>query len=193
MSDRPVNTQSMPRVNSNTSFAQRSATQARPAQSFRQFSGQSSGQASAPRMNNAAPAMGQRSGAVSNGVVNNNSSTGWRTFNGGAAPGVIGGSNNGRPAPVQPQVMRQSAPREVAPRESAPQRQNYQQPVRISPPIVRERSPSPQVSRPQPSSGGFGAPRPQSGGGGGNRSSGGGGGNRSSGGGGSHGGGGHQR
>jgi hypothetical protein len=157
MSDARVNTQSMPRVNANTSFAQRPITQARSAQPFGQ---------SAPRMNNAAPVMGQRNGAVSNGAVNNNSSPGgnsntggWRTFE---------GNRSNAPAP---QALHESAPR-----------QNVQQPVRISPPIVRERAqpapqPAPQVSRPQPSSGGFGAPRPQGGGGGG----------------GSHGGGGHKR
>ena len=61
-----------------------------------------------------------------------------------------------------------------------------QQPVRISPPIVRERgpSPAPQMSRPEaPRGGGFGSPRPQGGGGGGNRGGGGDGGNRGGGGG----------
>ena len=146
MSDARVNTQSMPRVNANTSFAQRSPSQGAPQRGSQGFS-QSQGR----------PAQ-----------LNSNGNTGgWRTFEGSRpnAPAVIGGgSNNGRTAPVQPQTMRENAPR-----------QNSQQPVRISPPIVRERSgPAPQVNRPQPSSGGFGAPRPQSGGGGGNRSNGGG-------------------
>ena len=48
MSDARVNTQSMPRVNANTRFAQRGpSTQARPAQTFGQSSGQFSGQSSA--------------------------------------------------------------------------------------------------------------------------------------------------
>ena len=229
MSDRPVNTQSMPRVNANTSFAQRSPRQSvtqganqRGSQGF--ALGQTQGQRSAAQPtatgggnNNgnpgwrtfnggtpnrsAAPSTptpsGLRGGPVgSNGNVSNNSNAGgWRTFEGNrpnapvrsntpAQPNISTPNGGGRnyPAPVQPQGIREPAPREIpreiAPRESAP-RQNYQQPVRISPPIVRERAPSPQVSRPQPSpggsSGGFGAPRPQSGGGGGNRSSGGGG------------------
>jgi hypothetical protein len=203
MSDARVNTQSMPRVNANTSFAQRSpAAQARPF-------GQSSGQASAPRMNNAAPAMGQRNGPASNGIVNNNSNTGgWRTFEGnrsnagsnaGGSNVIGGGRNNERTGPVQsgpaPQVrsspqqnQRQPAVSESAPRDSFRQSAPQQQPVRISPPIVRERAPAPQMSRPQPSGGGFGAPRPQGGGGGGQPRGGGGGG----GGGGSHGGGGRR-
>jgi len=211
MSDARVNTQSMPRVNANTRFAQRSpatqasrqtATQARPAQNF--------GQASAPRLNNAAPVTGQRSGPASSGVVNNNSNGGgWRTFEGNRpnAPAVAGGGRNNQSTAPAPPSLRQSAPREnirqSAPRENIRQSAPQQQPVRISPPIVRERAPSPQqMSRPAPSSGGFGSPRPQGGGGGGggggfhpgNSGGGGGsGGNRGGGGGGgggSHGGGG---
>jgi hypothetical protein len=231
MSDARVNTQSMPRVNGNTRFAQRSpATQARPAQTRpaqtfgqasgqapRQSSGQASGQTSAPRLNNAAPAVGQRNGPVSSGAVNNNSNNGggWRTFEGNrpSAPAAAGGGRNIQgTAPAAPS-LRQSAPREnirqSAPRENIRQSAPQQQPVRISPPIVRERAPAPQqMSRPAPSPGGFGSPRPQGGGGfgggnpggggggGGNRGNsgggGGGGGNRSGGGGGggSHGGGG---
>lgn len=121
MSDARVNTQAMPRVNANTSFAQRS-----PSQGVTQRGSQGQGRQ--------AQNIGNSSGNTG----------GWRTFNGGGSPAANGAeSNNGRGAPVQP-------------------RQNAQQPVRISPPIVRERSPAPQASRPQPSSGGFGAPRPQS-------------------------------
>ena len=147
MSDARVNTQSMPRVNANTSFAQRSPAQVTPQRASQGFS---QGPAR-PAQNNS-----------------NGNPGGWRTFEGNrpSAPTVIGGSgNNGRVAPLQPPAVRESAPR-----------QNYQQPVRISPPIVRERSPAPPVSRPQPSGGGYSAPRPQSGGGGGSRGSGGGGG-----------------
>jgi hypothetical protein len=199
MSDARVNTQSMPRVNANTSFAQRSpAAQTRPAQTFGQPSGQASGQSSVPRMNNAAPAMGQRNGPASNGIVNNNSNTGgWRTFEGNRSNATGGGRTGlvqSGPAPqvrsIPQQNQRQPAVRENAPRDNFRQSAPQQQPVRISPPIVRERAPAPQMSRPQPSGGGFGAPRPQGGGGfggGGGQPHGGGGGG---GGGGQHGGGG---
>jgi len=231
MSDARVNTRSLPRVNNNVRFAQsgvqgnrgqgnrgpaqgqpnqgQTARAVRPAQSF----GQSSGQSSGTRANgngqptggwrrldngatpNAAPRNGAfSSGPAANGVVNNNPNDGrGRTFNGNTgrpnnAPAVIGGRNNQRPAPA-PQAS--PAPREYIQRQDAPQRS-----VRISPPIVRERAPSPQVSRPEPFRGGFGTPRPQNnGGGGGARPSnggggGGGGGNRGGGGGGNRGGGG---
>jgi hypothetical protein len=139
MSDARVNTQAMPRVNANTSFAQRSPAQGQGRQA--QIVGQS-GSARPSVIGN----------GNSGGGNNNGNMGGWRTFNGGGAPGANGGgNNNGRAAPVQP-------------------RQSAQQPVRISPPIVRERSPAPQVSRPA-SGGGYSAPRPQSGGG--SRSSGG--------------------
>ncbi|MCU1339696.1 MAG: hypothetical protein JWO19_5277 [Bryobacterales bacterium] len=85
-----------------------------------------------------------------------------------------------RSLPQQDQRAPDRQPRvyESAPRQMAPQ----QQPVRISPPIVRERAPSPTaVSRPpEAPRGGFGTPRPQgggNGGGGGNRGNGGSGGN----------------
>jgi hypothetical protein len=202
MSDARVNTQSMPRVSDNTRFAQRGAPrggfqgQGRQAQvigSGGQSSarpgvtggGNSNGNAGGWRTVNGGTPNGsavpntqlntQRGGTVgSNGIVNNNSNGGnWRTFEGNRSntpvqpnrPTVIGGPRNYPPPQPQGNPARESAPR-----------QNYQQPVRINPPIVRERGPAPQqqVSRPQPSSGGFGAPRPQNGGGGGNRSSGGG-------------------
>ena len=217
MSDARVNTQSMPRVNANTNFARRGGqnTQGRPfGQSSGQASGQVSGQNNVPRMNNAAPAMGQRNGAVNN----NSNNGGWRTFQGGRpdSPNVGGGRNNpaaaapagpaaqGRNFPQQQNQRQQPTVRENVPREPVrenvqPSRDTFrqsapqQQPVRISPPIVRERAPAPQMSRPQqPSGGGYSAPRPQ-GGGGGFPSGGGGGGNRGGGGGGGgqpHGGGG---
>ncbi len=170
MSDARVNTRSMPRVNANTSFSQRPAS-ARPAQTFGP-----SGQASAPRVNNAAPAAGQRNGAVNN----NSNNAGWRTFE-GSRPNSPSPQVRNAPQQNQRESYRQSAP---------------QQPVRISPPIVRERAPAPQVSRPQPSGGGYSAPRPQGGGfggggGGGNRGGGGGGGGQPHGGGGGGGGGGN--
>ena len=218
MSDARVNTQSSPRVNANTRFAQRNpATQVRPTQTF--------GQSSAPRGNVTAPGGNPRNGPVSNGVVNNNSNSpnnnpnnrgGWRTFEGGRqnSPAVVGGGRNNGPASQAAPSLRQSAPREniqqSSPRENMRQSAPQQQPVRISPPIVRERAqPAPQVSRPQPPSGGFGAPRPQGGGGfpggggGGGFPGGGGGGGQPRGGGAgggggnrggeSHGGGGHKR
>ncbi|MBZ5634153.1 MAG: FecR domain-containing protein [Acidobacteriia bacterium] len=110
----------------------------------------------------------------------------------GRSPAVIGGGqNNQRSGPAPQQIQRQPAVRESAPRENVQRQYTPQQPVRISPPIVRERGPSPQVSRPAPSPGGFGAPRPQGGGGGGgggNRGGGnrGGGESRGNGGGGGH-------
>jgi hypothetical protein len=125
MSDARVNTQAMPRVNANTSFAQRS-----PAQGGSRGVSQGQGRQ--------AQVIGQSGSArpsVIGGGNSNGNTGGWRTFNGGGSPAVSGAGSN------------------------------TQQPVRISPPIVRERSPAPQASRPQPSSGGFGAPRPQSGGG----------------------------
>jgi FecR protein len=131
-------------------------------------------------------------GQVDRGQVdrgNNSNGPGWRTFNGGGsnAPAVIGGGGGRNieraapapqmgnfPAPQQQQQQQQSQDQRQF-RQSAPQ----QQPVRISPPIVRERAPSPAVSRPEPPRGGFGTPRPQGGGGG---NGGGGGGNRGGGG-----------
>jgi hypothetical protein len=197
MSDARVNTQTMPRVNASTRFAQRGpATQAvpqsRPAQSF--------GQAPAPRGYTNAPSGNPRNGPASNGVANNNPNTGgWRTFEGNRpnAPAAVGGGRNNQGTAPAPPSLRQSAPREnirqSAPRENIRQSAPQQQPVRISPPIVRERAASPQVSRPAPSPGGFGSPRPQGGGGGGgfrpgNSGGGGGGGNRGGGGGGGGGG-----
>lgn len=247
MSDRPVNAQSMPRVNASTSFARRSPAQgvtqganqrgsqgfsqsqaqgqrspAQPAvigggnnggnNGWRTFNGGNSNGAIGNRGTppNAQPNTPRGAAAGPNGMVNNNPNAGgWRTFEGNRpnaptqpngstqpnGPRVIGGGRN-IPAQVQPQQgIREAAPREIAPREIAPRenapRQNYQQPVRISPPIVRERAPSPQVSRPQPSSGGsssggFGAPRPQSGGGGGGGNHSNGGSNNRGGGGGGH-------
>jgi hypothetical protein len=269
MSDARVNTQSMPRVNANTRFAQRGgqtarqANPVRPAPSFGQRSnnsspavtggGNSNGNGGGFRRfeNGAAPRNGQRNGPVGN----NSNGGGFRTFQGGRpnTPAVIGGGrNNERTGPVQtgpaqqprsfsqqqpqqprsfsqqqpqqprsfsqqqpqqprsfsqqqpqqPRSFSQQQPRQ--PRENMQRQVTPQQPVRISPPIVRERGPSPQVSRPAPSPGGFGSPRPQGGGGGGfrpgggggggNRGGGGNGGNRSGGGnGGNHGGGGRNR
>ena len=195
----------------------RQVNPARPAQSFGQRSnnpspapfgagnsaGNSNGNAGGFRRpeNGAAPSGGQRNGPVGN----TSTGGGWRTFQGGRpnTPAVIGGGRNyERTGPVQtgpaqqPRSFSQEQPRQPALRENAPrenlQRQvSPQQPVRISPPIVRERGPSPQVSRPAPSPGGFGSPRPQGGGGGGGfrPSGGGGGGFRPSGGGGGGGGG----
>ena len=216
MSDARVNTRSLPRVNNNVRFAQsgvqgnrgqgnrgpaqgqpnqgQTARAVRPAQSFGQSSGQSSGwrrldNGATP---NAAPRNGAfSSGPAANGVVNNNPNDGrGRTFNGNTgrpnnAPAVIGGRNNQRPAPA-PQAS--PAPREYIQRQDAPQRS-----VRISPPIVRERAPSPQVSRPEPFRGGFGTPRPQNNGGARPSNGGGGGGNRGGGGGGGNHGGGRNR
>jgi hypothetical protein len=173
----------------------RTATEVRPAQSFGQSSGTRANGNSQPtggwrRLDNGAvPNAARRNGAFSsgpaaNGVVNNNPNDGrGRTFNGNTgrpnnAPAAVGERNNQRPAPA-PQAS--PSPRQYIQRQNAPQ-----QSVRISPPIVRERVPSPQVSRPEPFRGGFGTPRPQNNGGGGGArpSNGGGGGNRGGGGGG---------
>jgi hypothetical protein len=197
MSDRQVNTQSMPRVSDNTRFAQRAPSQASPGQVSQGRPAQTFG----PRGNNPAPAVVNNSGNVGgwrqfNGAApngnagqiqrngnapalapggNNSNGSGWRRFDGGTPNG---GRNNVAPAPARvPEVRNSPGPQQQEQRQyrqSAPQ----QQPVRISPPIVRERSPAPQVSRPEPPRGGFGTPRPQGGGGGGN-----GGGNRGGGGG----------
>jgi len=148
VSNSPVNTQSMPRVSDNTRFAQRSPAQG-GSQGFSQGQGRQ------------AQIIGGQSSArpaVIGGGNSNGNTGGWRTFEG----------NRSNTAPAQSQSMRQN---------EAP-RQNVQQPVRISPSIVRERGPAPAVSRPPAPSGGFGAPRPQSSpqrsGGGGNRGGGGG-------------------
>jgi hypothetical protein len=240
MSDRQVNTQSLPRVNSDTRFATRSdrgggnrggagalgqatqgPSQTRPAQSF-------------GRTNNPAPAVsGPVNSNGNNAGRNNGNGGGWRRFegnapgstpntdrgfrggsvaapanqNGGgrrfetpapAAPAVINGGRNSQrtdPPPAvrsaPPPQQQQRMPERQFERQSAPP-----QPVRISPPIVRDRGPAPAVSRPEAPRGGFGTPRQQGGGGnpgggGGNRGGGGGGGgggNRG-GGGGDHGGG----
>ncbi len=94
------------------------------------------------------------------------------------------------PAPQVRSFPQQTFPQQPVYRGPEP-RSAPQQPVRISPPIVRERAPAPapQMSRPEASrgGGGFGAPRPQGGGGGG-----GGGGNRGGGGGGGNSGGGNR-
>jgi len=261
MSDRSVNTQSMPRVNANTRFAQRSNRQTQAVQSFGPSSRQNTAQPGAPstgtRVNSNAPVGGGGPARLDNNAYrgnvynngNNSANTGgnnggraWRRFEGvtpGGNQGQVnpapqpnrgqfgGGRNYERTAPAQPSAapqqqqpsapqqqqrfpsarenMRpQSAPQQQQQQPSAPQQQQrfpsarenmrpqsaqQQQPVRISPPIVRERAVSPQVNRPAPSSGGFGAPRPQNGGGGGgfrpgNSGGGGGGGNRGGGGGG---------
>jgi len=62
-----------------------------------------------------------------------------------------------------PQPQQQAAPQ---PQEQRQFRQSMpqQQPVRISPPIVRERGPAPQASRQESPRGGFGTARPQGGG-----------------------------
>ena len=178
MSDRPVNTQALPRVSDTTRFAQRApatpAASARPAQSF------------GPRANGPAPAV---IGAGNNTGNTSANAGGWRRFDGVVSNGQVqrnGPSPNGM---VQaPQGNRGPTPtvigggRNNAPAAPAPQFRNYQapqqQPVRISPPIVRERAPSPAVSRPAPSGGGGGGYRGGGGGGGSGGNRGGGGGHR---------------
>lgn len=226
MSDRQVNTQSLPRVSDNTRFAQprgqgftgqgrqaqvigQSAPQAssQAPQSFSRAPSQGFSQSGAVRGNNPAPALVGPGNGGGNGNGNNGNAGAWRRFDPSAtrpsAPNVIGGQNNGgqnnsRVAPVpaspapqnrnfsQPAPQPQPQPQQMQ-RQYVPQ----QQPVRVSPPIVRERAPAPQVSRPEPprgNGGGFGSPRPQGGGGGG-----GGGGNHGGGGGGGNHGGGDRR
>ena len=180
-SDRQVNTQSLPRVNSNTRFSAPAARGTSPASvnnpsgGWRRLDSGAPGASGVARQQNPAPQANRG---------NNSSGPGWRTFNGGGANAPA------RSAPVQngsaPQVR--NYPSYSAPQSQQQYRQSSpQQPVRISPPIVRERGPSPAASRPEPQRGGFGTPRPQGGGGGG------GGGQRSGGGGNRGGGGGHER
>ena len=158
MSDARVNTQSMPRVSDTMRFAQRPSTQgtaARPAQSF------------GPRTN----------GPASN-AGNNGANAGWRRFEGTAPGGQRSNATNGpgTNGTQSPQANRGQYNGGASPGQY---RQSAQQPVRISPPIVRERGPAPAASRPEPPRGGFGTARPQGGGGGGgNRGGGGGGGHK---------------
>jgi hypothetical protein len=160
MSDARVNTQAMPRVSDTMRFAQRPSTQgtaARPAQSF-----------------------GPRTNGPANNTGNANANAGgWRRFEGTAPGGQRNGSatsgpgTNGTQAPQANRGPYNGGP------SPGQYRQSTQQPVRISPPIVRERGPAPAASRPEPPRGGFGTARPQGGGGGGgNRGGGGGGGHK---------------
>jgi hypothetical protein len=206
MSDRSVSTQSTPRVSDTTRFAQRTpsqGSQGRPAQSFGSRANSPAVIGNSGGNNGNAGGWRQFNGAAPNGNAqapqgnrgNPSNGSGWRTFSGGGpnGPGANGGGrNNVGPAPARvPEVRNAPGPQQDQRqyRQSVPQPQQQeqrqyrqsapQQPVRISPPIVRERGPSPQVSRPEPPRGGFGTPRPQGGGGGGGN----GGGNRGGGGG----------
>ncbi len=154
-SDRAVNTQNLPRANPNTHFFSRTQTAGNSAAGAASTSGWRRFDSTAP-----SAARGQSSAQPQNG-----SNSGWRGFN---------GQNNTSASRVQ----NGSAQGQQGAR-------SQQQAVRISPSIVRERTPAaapaPTASRPSaPSnSGSYARPAPSSGGGG-NR--GGGGGSRSSGG-----------
>ena len=118
MSDRSVNTQSMPRVSENTRFAQRAPSQAsvqasqaaqgRPAQTFGQRSnspaavGNSGGNTGGWRPLNGAASNGNAQVPQGNPGGNTSNGSGWRTFSGGApnAPANGVGRNNAAPAPT---------------------------------------------------------------------------------------------
>jgi hypothetical protein len=171
MSDRPVNQQALPRVNSNTRFAQRGGVGNAGALGVA-----TRGPSTAGRLNNPSNNVSNNRPPVVNGNVNGN-------VNGGARNNAVGtrGFDRGTPQPQQvPQYVPQQRP-QVAPRQQIPQVRNYPapqqdrqpmvrqsappQPVRISPPMV-QRGPSsaPAASRPEPPRGGFGTARPQGGG-----------------------------
>jgi hypothetical protein len=193
-SDRPVNTQALPSVNSNTRFFSRTQTPAANAAANSNSGGWR-------RFDPAAASSGSRvqgspAPQAGNNPGNNN---GWRGFN--STQQNAGRIQNNAPAPA-PRVQNYTP----APGQQSLRPQNSPQPVRISPSIVRDRAPAPapaparapapapSYSRPAPSGGGGGGGfRPAApsggGGGGGNHGGGGGGGSRSGGG----GGGGHRR
>lgn len=124
------------------------------------------------------------------GGVSSNSGDGWQRFNQGAgssSPRTMDrGQYYGSGGSAAP---RYASPRNESPRSSSQQvyRGGGQAPVRINPPIMRERTPNyggGSYSRPAPSGGGGSYSRPAPSGGGGGSHGGGGGGSRSSGGGG---------
>ncbi len=166
ISDRSVNTQGMPRTSQNEHFFSRSAgagaSASQSSGGWRRLNGPSAGQTS----NNLANRNPQSTSTGRGG--------GWQRLD-GPSNGQNGGQNgfrgnvSGQSPPqgsVQSNGYRAPAPqRSYAPAQSAGQRQFApQQPVRISPSIVRDRGAS-GGSRPDVH-GGFGGAHPSSGGGG---------------------------
>jgi hypothetical protein len=162
MSDRRVNAQAMPQVNNSTRFAQRTSGQRAPQAASQGFSQGQGRQAQVVGGNNGGNGGGNNTPQRNGG--------GWRTFEGGRSNE---GNRSNSPAQTTPAPQMRNFPQQQQQQPRQQQQQQAiretprQQPVRISPPIVRERAPSPQASRPEPARGGFGAPRAQSGGGGG--------------------------
>ncbi len=183
MSDRAVNTQGMPRANQSERFFSRGSSAAAAGNRGQNSGGQSSGgwrrldgpaSASGARTSNNFGNRTQGSGAPGGGAQGNaRSGGGWQRLDTPSGQGGNRGTGPGQSAPSTNSYRQPS----YAPAQPAGQRQVApQQPVRISPSIVRDRGTS-GGSR-SDVHGGFGGAHPSGGGGG--RPSGGGGGHSSS-------------
>jgi hypothetical protein len=195
MSDRAVNTQGMPRTNQSERFFSRGSSSVAAGNRGQVIGGQSNGGQSnagqsngwrrldGPSSSNGQTANGQISGRTSNNFGNRspqvggaqgnvtpgNSSTrsgGWQRLDTPTGQSGYRGTVSGQSAPAT-NTYRQPSAQPAGQRQVAPQ-----QPVRISPSIVRDRGTS-GGSRTDVH-GGFGGAHPSGGGGGGGRPSGGG-------------------
>lgn len=176
MSDRAVNTQGMPRTTQNERFFSRgsiASTQSTPSNSggWRRLDGPSTSARTPNNLVNRSPMTSQVSPSRNGG--------GWQRLDAPSSSnaGGQGGFRGNTPSQSQPPASannngyRQYSPqRSYAPAQSGGQRQAApQQPVRISPPIVRERGSSGGGSRGDVH-GGFGGAHPSGGGNGGGHS-----------------------
>ena len=177
MSDRAVSTQGMPRTNQNARFYSRGAgTVASTSQTNAQSSGgwrRLDGPSSNVRTSNGSLNNGVNSGASGSTAVR---SGGWQRLDTPAAQSGYRGTVSGQSTPPANGYRQYSPQQSYVPAQSAAQHQVApQQPVRIAPPIVRERGASGGAR--SDVHGGFGGAHPSGGGGGGAHPSGGGGGN----------------